>query len=225
MPGIKHQTKFVEEQQMDGFILIENIQHIQPCGRKIWGWKCKCNCGEEFFEREGKIESRKGCQKCTASRVSFSSKTATEKYGFEQVQIKRRKYKEYKDGASKRELAFDLTLNEFLDIIEKPCVYCGKEPDVYSGDVTYMNRTQEPWKRNGIDRVDSSKGYIQDNCVPCCQRCNYAKNDISVTEFIQYIKTCYNYITENNISSTTITKVSTLQAIGSGNGKHPTKVG
>jgi hypothetical protein len=39
---------------------------------------------------------------------------------------------------------------------------------------------------NGIDRVDS-KGYVPDNCVPCCEPCNTAKLDRSYQEFVSWI--------------------------------------
>lgn len=35
-----------------------------------------------------------------------------------------------------------------------------------------------------IDRVDSSKGYTQDNCVICCNAINSAKNSMSLDKFI-----------------------------------------
>jgi hypothetical protein len=37
---------------------------------------------------------------------------------------------------------------------------------------------------NGIDRVDNTKGYSVDNCVPCCRRCNVAKADMTPDQFL-----------------------------------------
>lgn len=36
---------------------------------------------------------------------------------------------------------------------------------------------------NGIDRIDSLKGYILENVVTCCYQCNYAKSDLDIEEF------------------------------------------
>ena len=50
-------------------------------------------------------------------------------------------------------------------------------------------------KINGLDRVDSSKGYTIDNVVPCCAICNTAKNKMTQKEFKEWIKTVYeNYV-------------------------------
>jgi hypothetical protein len=47
--------------------------------------------------------------------------------------------------------------------------------------------------RNGIDRVDSSKGYVTDNVVPCCRDCNVAKSDLSKAEFLNLVEKIYNH--------------------------------
>jgi hypothetical protein len=41
---------------------------------------------------------------------------------------------------------------------------------------------------NGIDRVDNSIGYIKSNSVTCCSQCNFAKNDISLYEWLSYLE-------------------------------------
>jgi hypothetical protein len=35
-----------------------------------------------------------------------------------------------------------------------------------------------------LDRIDNNKTYLKDNVVPCCKRCNVAKNNMTQTEFI-----------------------------------------
>lgn len=35
-----------------------------------------------------------------------------------------------------------------------------------------------------IDRVDSSIGYVESNCVACCAQCNIAKSDYTKDEFV-----------------------------------------
>lgn len=40
---------------------------------------------------------------------------------------------------------------------------------------------------NGIDRIDSSKGYTIDNCALCCRQCNYLKNNMSQDDFADWI--------------------------------------
>lgn len=80
-------------------------------------------------------------------------------------------YKKLKYDADKRKIEFGLTFKEFKTFLQKPCYYCG-------GKV----------KTTGLDRVDNSKGYIFDNLVSCCKKCNYGKGQISKEEFINHCK-------------------------------------
>ena len=45
-----------------------------------------------------------------------------------------------------------------------------------------------PVRINGIDRINSDKGYTIDNCVPCCAQCNHMKLDYTTEEFLTKIK-------------------------------------
>jgi len=46
---------------------------------------------------------------------------------------------------------------------------------------------------NGLDRADNSKGYELDNVVPCCGRCNRAKNAYNRDDFLLWIEKVYKY--------------------------------
>jgi hypothetical protein len=74
-----------------------------------------------------------------------------------------------------------------------PCTYCGKEPS----NVFYVKyRTKGQLSRvpgmeirySGLDRVDSSKGYVHGNVVPCCGECNLLKNDGTLDEFFAHVE-------------------------------------
>jgi len=77
----------------------------------------------------------------------------------------------YKSNAKKRNLPFEITIEEFSEFWQKPCSYCGSEIETV-----------------GIDRVDSSIGYITGNLVACCKICNQSKNDLSYEEWIFHLK-------------------------------------
>jgi len=84
-------------------------------------------------------------------------------------------YSSYKKGAMSRHLAFSLTKEEFANISMKNCVYCGcKGP-------------------NGIDRINNTKGYSNENCVPACKHCNYAKGNLSSKDFYTWLKRIINF--------------------------------
>lgn len=67
-----------------------------------------------------------------------------------------------KSNAKKRNILFELTLEDYSLLIKNNCYYCNG----YFGKV----ETQ-----TGLDRIDSSKGYTLSNCVSCCTICNRTK--------------------------------------------------
>lgn len=79
-----------------------------------------------------------------------------------------------KSKAKYRGLAFLLDKSYFETLIKSNCYYCGKPPsnkaEKYGTFVLY----------SGIDRIDNNRGYIKDNCVPCCKECNNKKKDITI---------------------------------------------
>lgn len=79
----------------------------------------------------------------------------------------------YKTNARAKGREFLLSKEEFIEIICKPCSYCGIE------------------KSNGIDRVNSKVGYTLSNSVPCCWRCNIMKRELSVPDFLEHIQKIY----------------------------------
>lgn len=217
--GPKHKSKYKMGTKINNsFAILEEFQKEYP-DKTYWMYRCKCNCGEIFECRQYGIDKRMGCKSCTAKK-SGTKRSIEEHKGIEQHGLKLRKFREYEKGAKKRNLSFYLTFEQFLELSSGKCNYCGKEPHVYKGDLVYMQSECEPWKRNGIDRVNSSKGYSINNCVPCCEKCNYAKHEMTIDEFKEWVITVYN----NLIGiSTTIPKGSTSQANGDGNNVHPNK--
>ena len=217
--GPKHKSKYeIGTIINNSFTILEEIYKEYP-NKHYWMYRCKCNCGEIFECRQSVVDKRIGCKSCTASK-SGVRRSIQEHDGIEQHGIKLRKYREYKKGADKRNLSFDLSFEQFLELSSGTCVYCGQKPHVYPGDLGYMQQNVEYWERNGIDRVDSNQGYHWDNCVPCCEKCNYAKHEMSLDDFKNWIVKIYTNLIS---SSTTIPAGSTLQANGSGNDEHPEK--
>lgn len=88
-------------------------------------------------------------------------------------------YVEYQGGARKRGISWELTKEQFRELTSSPCYYTGRLPSqikrAAGGDYIY----------NGVDRLDSSKGYTVDNCVPCIGRVNEMKMDSAYEEFIE----------------------------------------
>ena len=79
------------------------------------------------------------------------------------------KFANIKRKAKERGINFSLLFELYeTQLWGKPCHYCGCEIEV-----------------TGLDRKDSSKGYLRDNVVPCCWDCNRKKKDKPYEQFIQ----------------------------------------
>jgi len=145
-------------------------------------FKCRCDCGIEeiksgTFLRRGKSTMCKSC--CYKNRPQSLNKYSSEErlYNLSIVQrCKRTKIKNL------------LSLEEFCNIINKNCYYCNSIPTIKK----YLDINNEI-NANGIDRLDSSKDYILENCVPCCKQCNISKSTLSEKEFLNQIKKIYEF--------------------------------
>lgn len=75
----------------------------------------------------------------------------------------------FQQHTKKREITISLVKEEYLKLIQQKCFYCG-----YSNSDEII----------GIDRVDNSKGYTRENCVPACKVCNRMKHIFHPSFFV-----------------------------------------
>lgn len=83
-------------------------------------------------------------------------------------------YRRYLARANQKGMAFEIPLDVFNRLCSMNCSYCG-------GSAT------------GLDRVDSSEGYVEYNVVPCCALCNTMKFNHSTDKFLSHIDKIYKY--------------------------------
>lgn len=124
------------------------------------------------------------------------------------------KYLYRKIKVRNKRLGFDndsiISIDEFKKIITKPCSYCGleksnttKEPYYYTYKKNGLQGGQIDYEyelhHNGVDRIDSSIGYVPGNVVSCCKYCNVAKSDRSRQDFLDWVEKVYHYFVEKDI--------------------------
>ncbi len=87
------------------------------------------------------------------------------------------RYKMYIKRAKKKNINFELTREEFDELANKSCYYCGDTNDYGS---------------NGLDRInnDIKIGYKIGNLLPCCSVCNFMKQKINSSK--RFIEHCIN---------------------------------
>ena len=152
-------------------------------------WECICDCGNKHVTSGESIRSGKskscGCNRLTPPNKEKDRELAVWKQLYNSTIIKRSK----KSGS-----VSDILFDDFLKISKQKCHYCGLQSSNISTDIRSGKKISDTIiKYNGIDRKDSSKGYLKDNSVACCKYCNTAKNTMTQKEFMQFIKRVYEY--------------------------------
>jgi hypothetical protein len=161
-----------------GKLEILKIYEIQDNFKNRIYCDVKCDCGKIKKVRYDSVKNSKSC----GCSVIQKNKERSKKFSAEN-----HLFKHTKATAKKRNLSFTLDFMTFISIIEKNCYYCGQEPTLF-----YLNDSSRCF-RNGIDRMDNSKGYEESNCVPCCYVCNRGKSNMLMKDWLDYINRIVNF--------------------------------
>ena len=194
-------------------VLYRGDTRSTPSGQSKTVWHCRCECGEEkdvdacnltsgasqscgclqkdsilidlskrVYDDDGNLIQKlcPCCQKFVNISLFSKNKRRADSYNeYCNNCLKyhpKKRYDHYKSNAKGRGLCFDISIDEFRNITSKPCVYCGE----FS---TYFNNLGI----NGIDRINSSVGYVSNNVIPCCETCNKMKSDYDVNKWIDKV--------------------------------------
>lgn len=134
-----------------------------------------------FYIRTRKLTQKQKKEMGERLRVSNKGREPVNKLGATEAI-----FRNYKTNAKRRNKAFKLSLKEFEKFIFSNCFYCGNPPCNFF-------RFRKNLAINGIDRLDSTLGYIRKNCVSCCNMCNIMKNDYSLGEFLDQVNKIFNF--------------------------------
>lgn len=157
-------------------------------GRTI-KWRCVCECGNEAFITTTRLikNHTTQCRDCAAKlRIGNTYGQLPEgEASFNSL------YDNYRRSAKNRGITFNISKDVFRKLTKQKCFYCGALPSqthnpagMYNGYYIY----------NGLDRKINTKGYVKENCVPCCKICNYMKRAMDFDEFINRIQTIYHVV-------------------------------
>lgn len=98
----------------------------------------------------------------------------------------------YDADAKKRNLYWDLTREEFRELTQRNCFYCDRTPFQISTSTYKSTKENSTYVYMGLDRIDSTKGYLIDNLRACCKYCNSMKSDLEDNLFKEQINRIYN---------------------------------
>lgn len=148
-------------------------------------WDCLCECGGRKKTSRANLENGDvyscGCYKKKKEPKIKDRFEALTRNIFNKSIIGRRKYQNKNDVS--------ISLQFFQENCQKECFYCGSPP---------INKAQDKKRGklisdyvlsyNGLDRIDPSKGYEENNCVTCCWICNQMKLDQSQKDFFSRVR-------------------------------------
>lgn len=137
----------------------DNLNMCLGCGKEIQelldgakGKVQRCVC---CYEKLRNVEETRGARN---RNYLIENKANIDKYLASYIQ-----------GARNRNIAFELSKEQFESLVSMACYYCA-----------YHNENEVI----GIDRLNSKKHYTLDNCVACCKICNFMKGTLSINTFI-----------------------------------------
>lgn len=142
---------------------------------------CRCKCGDirPVLTRNLISGKSRQCMRCAGKARPKPVRTPP---GYAN---KRNVFYVYQKKAADRGFAFELSQDELLELTQQDCTYCGAPP----GNRMYLKHCNGPaFVYNGIDRQDSTQGYVAGNVVPCCRQCNVAKSNHPLPVFIEWAK-------------------------------------
>lgn len=151
--------------------------HRTPRSASVPMMNCLCDCGTRkvislWDLRSGKTRS------CGFNHPHYQDRTFP---AFKNLFLHA-----YKGRALKAGIDFTLTEDDFRELTQKPCHYCG----VLATNMTHRTNSGKylsSYPYNGLDRKDNSQGYTLANVVPCCATCNHAKHTLTYDVFLEWI--------------------------------------
>jgi len=152
-------------------------------------WKLQCKLCNQTFERSASsIIKGTAAHRCKKWYILHPPTAGRPILPNNQAHINQL-FSNYSRSAKDRKIEFGLTINQAKELFEGNCHYCDSSPSI---TYTSSNLAGE-YAWNGIDRVNPDKGYLLDNCVSCCSRCNFAKGTMPAIEFKDWIKRVYQH--------------------------------
>lgn len=163
-------------------------------------WICT-KCGEEKYNSSFTKDLQKNkhrqyvpqCKICRSNYVNSIKHTDS----FKNYGVKGRKknrisgiYSASKGNAKKRNLEHTITKDYLIKLFEKQKGLC-----YYTNKLMHIDITngQDRYDSISIDRLNSNKGYIENNIVLCRWVINRMKNNLPLNKFLEIIKEIYKY--------------------------------
>jgi hypothetical protein len=185
------------------------LQNYPKSWRNRRLWECLCDCGKAVVlpTHHFSMMKHNSCGCVTGRNIKISNNSFNR---YQKTSVKSL-YNAAKHSAKNREIILDLDLLVFEKLIIEKCHYCLVESSKKFNVYKTRNKLRKGMTKeaidaatinvNCIDRIDSNKGYTEENILPCCITCNYAKHIKTYNEYINWIKNITRRWREKRLSS------------------------
>lgn len=144
----------------------------EMCKHNRQRYRCRDCKGSGVCEQ---CRPRHRCKRCKRCRGVAFCEHNRRRYGCS-ICCPKGAFAQYYHNARKRNIVFEITLEEFKALVLWPCLYCGEND-----------------KPRGVDRAENNVGYVYSNCIPCCGVCNHMKSSTNIADFIQQSRRIVEY--------------------------------
>lgn len=163
-------------QKGDRFGKLEVLDSFKDTKNRRTMFKCVCDCGNI------KNASARNLQRGSTTHCGCSRNTSN--LGLpDGVAALNALISTYKSNAKRKGYEFNLTDEDMIALFNGNCFFCGEPPT----KIFKKKNIKSSYTYNGIDRIDSSKGYTIDNTNSCCTVCNYLKSNKTNEEFLNKV--------------------------------------
>jgi len=151
-------------------------------------WLCRCDCGNEVVVPG--VSFRSGNSRSCGCLAKELNSLPDGEGAFNAL------FRSYKQAARRRKLVWKIEKEQFHTLTRQTCHYCGIKPsqEYHTGRREGEHVGNGVYIYNGIDRLNPALGYVLENVVACCSRCNYAKREMSLEEFVSWLKSVHNHL-------------------------------
>ena len=154
---------------------------VENFGKNKWGQTtavCVCDCGRTASPTISSLASGES-KSCGCLRLETAHPMGSGRIALAQL------FSRYKSSARRKGLLFEITLDQFAALTSASCCYCGNVPQkTFTCSLSSGRKDSTPF--NGLDRQNNNQGYISENTVTCCYRCNYSKGKSSLSIFMSW---------------------------------------
>lgn len=186
--GMKRHRDDLTGQKFGRLTALSFVRSDPEKGRTFW--RCLCDCGKETRVNAHSLKTGMtkscGCLHDEVRRTKGKKYTRSDE---PRLYTLGGTLGNYKHSAARKGIDWALSAAEFERLIKKPCSYCGAKPS------KKCNKRGKIFLRNGIDRINSSKGYEKSNVTPCCFVCNVAKSTHRASDFTNWISRAFLHLT------------------------------